>query len=102
MDASHVEVRCQGELVARHSRCYRVPIDDVVLPSPDRPDLLLALNEAMIALADVSPDKCQMVEMHFFGGMTQEEIAEVMKLHVNTVARQLPLAQAWPQARLTE
>ena|SRR5215510_1789969 len=76
-------------------------LDEVVVTAPERPDNLLALDEAMDELAKVSPEKCRMVEMHFFGGMTYEEIATVLKVHVNTVGKHLRVAEAWLQSRLT-
>jgi RNA polymerase sigma factor (TIGR02999 family) len=68
---------------------------------PERSDSLLALDDALEELAEAAPDKCRMIEMHFFGGMTQEEIATVLSIHVNTVARHLRVAQAWLQSRMT-
>jgi RNA polymerase sigma factor (TIGR02999 family) len=77
-------------------------LDDVVVYAPDRSESLLALDDALQELAAAAPDKCRMVEMHFFGGMTHDEIATVLSLHSNTVARHLKVAQAWLQSRLTE
>ena len=68
--------------------------------APDRSESLLALDDALQELAAVSPEKCRMIEMHFFGGMTQDEIATVMSMHVNSVSRHLRVAQAWLQSRL--
>ena len=76
-------------------------LDDVVACAPDRSESLLALDDAMNELAVAAPDKCRMIEMHFFGGMTQEEIATVLSVHVNTVARHLRVAEAWLQSRMT-
>ena len=77
-----------------------VSLEDVVAYAPDRSESLLALDDALQELAAVSPEKCRMIEMHFFGGMTQDEIATVMSMHVNTVSRHLRVAQAWLQSRL--
>jgi RNA polymerase sigma factor (TIGR02999 family) len=78
-----------------------VSLDEAIAFAPQRPAELLALDEAMEELAQVSAEKCRMVEIHFFGGMTHAEIAAVLKLHVNTVAKHLRVAQAWLQTRLT-
>ena len=75
-------------------------LDEVVAYTADRSDALLALDDAMNELAAAAPDKSRIVEMHFFGGMTQEEIATVLSVHVNTVARHLRVAQAWLQSRM--
>lgn len=75
-------------------------LDDVVAYAPDRSDRLLALDEALHELAAAAPDRCRIIEMHFFGGMTQDEIATVLSIHPNTVARHLRVAQAWLQSRM--
>lgn len=56
---------------------------------------VLALDDAMTALAQFDPRKCQIVELKFFGGLSEEEIAEVMKLSLRTVQRDWNLARAW-------
>src|ERR1044071_508094 len=78
-----------------------VSIEDAVIYAPGRPDSLLALDDALNDLAGASPLKCRVVEMRYFGGMTLEEIAVVLGLHVSTVARHLRTAQAWLHTRLT-
>jgi len=75
-------------------------LDEVIAYAPDRPDSLLALDEALKELGEAAPDKCRIIEMHFFGGMTQQEIATVLQIHANTVARHLRVAQAWLQSRM--
>src|SRR5690242_19718624 len=77
-----------------------VSLDEVVPYAADRSESLLALDDALNELAAAAPDKCRIIEMHFFGGMTHEEIATVLSVHVNTVARQLRVAQAWLQSRM--
>ena len=56
---------------------------------------LLALHEALEALAKHDERKVRILELHYFGGLTQDEIATVLDVHVNTVARDIKLAQAW-------
>jgi RNA polymerase sigma factor (TIGR02999 family) len=63
--------------------------------SGERPSELLDLDEALEALAQADPRKARAIEMHYFGGMGQKEIAEALSVHVNTVARDLRLAEAW-------
>ncbi len=77
-----------------------MPLDQVV-SFPTQTASLLALNEALDELAHAVPEKSRIVEMHFFGGMTHEEIAAVLSVHPNTVARHLRVAQAWLQDRMT-
>ena len=68
--------------------------------STDRPAQLVALDEALDELAKLDDRKARITELHYFGGLTQEEIAEVCEVHVNTVARDLRLAAAWLRAHL--
>ena len=56
---------------------------------------LLALDEALTALTDLDPRKGQMVELRFFGGLTVEEVAEVLKVSEETVIRDWRLAKVW-------
>jgi RNA polymerase sigma-70 factor (ECF subfamily) len=58
-------------------------------------DVLLALDDALDELARSSPIKAQLVEMHYFGGMTAEESAEFLSMSVHVVRREIRLAQAW-------
>ncbi len=61
----------------------------------DRPHELIALDEALEELAALDPRKARAVELRHFGGLQHDEIAEVLEVHVNTVARDLKLAEAW-------
>jgi RNA polymerase sigma factor (TIGR02999 family) len=56
---------------------------------------VIALDEALATLAGFDPRKCQIVELKFFGGLSEKEIAEVMKISLRTVQRDWNLARAW-------
>ena len=56
---------------------------------------LVALDDALNALADVDPRKVRVVELRFFAGLTVEETAEVLKVSLDTVARDWRLAKVW-------
>ena len=56
---------------------------------------LLALDEALGALAQIDPRKSQVVELRFFGGLSVEESAEVLRVSAETVLRDWKLAKAW-------
>jgi len=85
--------RGQGQPVAS--------LEDVIAYAPDRSESVIALDDALKELAEAAPEKCRIIEMYYFGGMTQDEIATVLSVHGNTVARQLRVAQAWLQSRMT-
>jgi RNA polymerase sigma factor (TIGR02999 family) len=61
---------------------------------------LLALNEALEALAKIDPLRSQIVELRFFGGLTIEEAAQVMRVSTPTVERGWRAARAWLQTEL--
>jgi RNA polymerase sigma factor (TIGR02999 family) len=68
----------------------------------DRSWDLVALDDALEELAKHSERKARVVELHYFGGLTQEEIAAVCEVHVNTVARDLHFSEAWLRRHLSE
>jgi len=75
---------------------------DEGLVAGDRPHELIALDEALEALTAVDERKARAVELHYFGGMSHKEIAAVLSVHENTVARDLRLAQAWLHRHMME
>ena len=58
------------------------------------PDLV-ALDDALNALAAIDPRKSKVVELRFFGGLTAEETAEVLKVSTDTILRDWKLAKVW-------
>lgn len=67
-----------------------------------QPSTILALDEALEQLTRQDAMKARLIEMRFFGGMTAEESAEVLKLSVNEVRRHLRIGQAWLQRELAQ
>jgi len=65
------------------------------LSVPDRPEDLIALDEALEALGEVDERRARVVEMRFFGGLSVREVAEVLKVSPDTVMRDWKLAKAW-------
>jgi len=74
---------------------------DELAAAPGRPDAVLALDAALVELAKTDERKARVVELHYFGGLTQPEIAGVLDIHVNTVARDLKFAEAWIHRHMT-
>jgi RNA polymerase sigma-70 factor (ECF subfamily) len=69
---------------------------DTSLPSPQDSGVdLLALDEALDGLTRLDPRKAQVVELRFFGGLTNEEIAAFLDISSDTVLRDWRLARAW-------
>lgn len=79
----------------RGSGVVPVPIDDVVLAARERPEELLALDEALTRLEEISPRQARVVECRFFAGMNIDETAEVLGISNATVRRDWALARAW-------
>ncbi len=78
----------------------KVQLDEGVVSSRHRMEDLLALNESLTALEDFDVRKAKVVELHFFGGLSPEETAEVLGVSRNTVFRDWRLAKAWLAKRM--
>jgi RNA polymerase sigma factor (TIGR02999 family) len=72
-----------------------VSLDEAIVVSPERSPDIVALDEALERLANVDERKSKVVELRFFGGLSVEETAEVLKVSPFTVARDWTLAKAW-------
>lgn len=70
-------------------------LDDVVVAASERPEALLALDEALERLAALSPRQAKVVECRYFAGMEIEEVAEVVGASPATVKRDWTAARAW-------
>jgi RNA polymerase sigma factor (TIGR02999 family) len=80
---------------ARDGTAHQVSLDEALVISSDRSADIVALDEALQALAELDPRKSQIVEMRFFGGLGVEETAEVLKISPITVMREWNKAKAW-------
>jgi RNA polymerase sigma factor (TIGR02999 family) len=72
-----------------------VALDEAAMVGGDQDTDLVALDDAMNGLARIDPRKVQVVEMRFFGGLSVEETAEVLKVSPVTVKRDWRAARAW-------
>ena len=72
-----------------------VSLDETAVVKEDQGADLVALDDAMNALSQLDPRKVQIVEMRFFGGLSVEETAEVLKISPITVKRDWRAAKAW-------
>ncbi len=79
----------------RGGNVQHVALDDTAVVASDRGADLVALDEAMKTLARLDPRKMQVVEMRFFGGLSVDETAEVLKVSPVTVMRDWTTARAW-------
>ena len=91
----------QRHTLKRGGGAIRVTLDECAAVTQTRAAELLALDEALEKLAAADQRKARVVEMRYFGGLTMEEIADVLKIHVNTVTRDWTAARAWLFAALS-
>jgi RNA polymerase sigma factor (TIGR02999 family) len=78
-----------------------VSLEEAPIVGGSRVADLVALDDAMNTLARFDPRKVKVVEMRFFGGLTLEETAEVLKVSAITVRRDLRTAKAWLYREMT-
>ena len=78
-----------------------VSLEETAVVGGDQDADMVELDDAMNALARIDPRKVQVVEMRFFGGLSVEETAEVLKISPGTVKRDWRAARAWLYRELT-
>ena len=79
----------------RGGGAIKVSLEEAAIVSREQPADFVALDDALNELAEVDPRKSRIVELRFFGGLSVEETAEVLKVSPRTVMREWSLAQAW-------
>jgi RNA polymerase sigma factor (TIGR02999 family) len=88
--------RARRRLTQRHGGGQqRVELEESNLVAPDADDQLLAVDEALEKLAHEHPAQAQVVKLRYFGGMTNEEAAQLMGLSVSTIKNYWAFARAW-------
>jgi RNA polymerase sigma factor (TIGR02999 family) len=104
--------RMMRRILLDHARSHRqtkrgggagkVSIDELGEPMAKQsaPEVL-QMDEALTQLTDSDPELGKIVEMRYFGGMTSEQIAEVMESSIPTVTRRMRMAKAWLARYLT-
>jgi len=80
---------------AKHGGDWRRVSLDAADVGQDQSADILALDEALQALAQMSPQQSRMIELRFFGGLTIEETAEVLGVSHSTIEREWRVARAW-------
>ena len=73
----------------------KVDLDTAALISPEQTKTVLDVDEALERLAQLDSRKAQVVELKYFGGLNQDEIAAVLKISIVTVRRDWLFARAW-------
>ena len=86
----------------RGAKPDRLSLDEVVLVSPDRPDKMLGLNECLTRLEQLDSRQGRIVELRYFGGLSIDEVAEVLAVSPTTVRREWTSAKAWLYGELRQ
>jgi RNA polymerase sigma-70 factor (ECF subfamily) len=123
MRVSGVQCECRGHffalcaqiirrLLVDHARKHKyakrggdavfVPLNEELLGTRGRGVEILALDDAMVSLSNIDPRKGRVVELRFFGGLTVDETAEVLRVSPETVLRDWKMAKAWLSRELNK
>jgi RNA polymerase sigma-70 factor, ECF subfamily len=89
-----------AERQKRGGGAAKVQLEEAALISPAQPREILELNDALERLAMLDSRKADVVELRYFGGLKQGEIAEVLKISTITVRRDWVFAKAWLYSEL--
>ena len=73
----------------------RVNLDETAILSPTADRSILALDEALTAFSQMAPRQAKVVELRYFGGLTEEEIVAALKISSRTVRRDWDFAKSW-------
>ena len=78
----------------------RIPLTDELCVSNRNDEDVLAIEEALNKLAELDPRQAQIVELRFYGGLTVEEVAEVLGVSKRTVESDWTMVRAWLRREL--
>jgi RNA polymerase sigma factor (TIGR02999 family) len=105
-----VAARAMRQILVDYAKKYRsqkrgggaakLELDEAALVSSEQSKEIVDLHEALEKLATLDPRKAQVVELKYFGGLTYDEIAEVLKISFITVRRDWEFARTWLYAQL--
>ena len=90
-----VDLARQRDYQKRGGAMQQVALDEALHIGQQRDEDLVALDDALRALAEVDPRKERVIELRFFGGLSVEETAEVLQVSPDTVMRDWRLARVW-------
>jgi RNA polymerase sigma-70 factor (ECF subfamily) len=79
----------------RGGTAIRVPFDEALVATKQPPADLIALDDALKTLSNVDPRKGEVVELRYFGGLTVQETATLLRVSAETVMRDWRLAKVW-------
>ena len=77
-----------------------LPLEDVIVISPQIGDEIIDLHEALNILAESDPHKSELLELHYFGGLTYSEISQALNISTSKLDRDIRFAKAWLRIQL--
>jgi len=86
----------------RFGAAVRVVLDEHVSTTEPRDCELMLLDQALDELASIDPQQAQIVELRYFGGLTEGEVASVLAVSRSTVTREWLIAKGWLYRRITD
>lgn len=86
----------------RGAGAQRISLNEVNIRAPERSVDLLALDEAMKRLEALNPRQSRVVELRYFGGLAEDEVAQVLSVSSRTVRHEWALARAWLYRELSQ
>ena len=103
-----VAARLMRQILVDHARRkqagkragLKVPVEQAVSFQRDRSEDLVALDTGLMALEKTDPRMCKAVELRYFGGLSMEEIAQLLEVSAKTVQRDLRMAEAWLRSQM--
>jgi RNA polymerase sigma factor (TIGR02999 family) len=97
-----VDYARQKAALKRGGDRQRIPLADDAALSPQRDEDVIALHDALEALAEIDEQRALIVELRFFGGLTVKEVAEVLGVAERTVGKQWATVRLWLRKYLTQ
>jgi len=94
----HARARAAAKRGGYHAR---VPLDALLVPFEESACDVLALDDALGRLSKISAQAAQVVELRFFGGLEQTDVARVLGVSVSSIERDWRMARAWLRRELT-
>jgi RNA polymerase sigma factor (TIGR02999 family) len=92
----------RGRLSRKRGNGRKEPLDERLAYDPQRPEDMVDLDRALERLEAMSPRQARVVEMRFFGGLNEGQIAEVLAVSARTVKRDWRIARAWLYGELVQ
>ena len=79
----------------RGGSAVKLNVDEAAVLSPERDSMVVALDDALTAFSAIAPRQARLVELRYFGGLSEEEIAGVLNVSPRTVRRDWEFARSW-------